>query len=235
MQEYRDKVRRALTEALGNRTDYNVVMRADLPDGKRRWCRAKGRGFYNDRGKPARLVGMAWDITEPTLIREKLEESEERLRLAVSAANEAVWDWDCVSNRVNFNITYAEGYGRPSQEKAVKWWLEHVHPEDCDRVLESIGQALKGSGDSWSADYRFQMRDNAYAYVQDRANLIRDGSGMVRRMIGAMLDLTGRKRIEEELEKRTDQLIETTTKNWNPIAISCPMTSGVLSGRWKGI
>ncbi len=207
--EDRDRVRDAVLTALQNKTAYDVEMRVKLPDGSIHWLRSAGKSYYDERGEALRVSGTTWDITESRRMQEKLRGSEERLRIATAAADEAVWDWDLESGRIVFNDVYAERFGRPADESGIEWWLGNLHDEDRERVRESFRKAIKGTAGRWSSDYRFRMRNGSYAFVRDRANLIRDGSGRVRRVIGAMLDLTERKRIEEELERRTKQLSAT--------------------------
>ncbi len=207
--EDQDRVREAVIAALVNRTQFDVEMRVKLPDEYTHYLRSTGRAYYNEKGEAVRVAGTTWDITDSRKIRGKLKESEERLRLAMSVADEAVWDWDCAGDHVVYNEIYKERFGRDEDDSSSKWWLEHLHPDDVERVRETMGRALKGPGDRWSADYRFRMKDGSYAHVSDRAFLIRDESGRVRRVVGAMLDLSERKRIEEELEKRTRQLVAT--------------------------
>ncbi len=131
--EDRDRVRRSIMESLENRTGYNVELRVDLPDGARRWIRTRGRGFYDEKGKPVRMVGMSWDITEPRTIRERLRESEERLRLATDAADEAVWDWDCITGRFVSNDVYQNKFGQRQQAQCPDWPYDLMHPEADER------------------------------------------------------------------------------------------------------
>lgn len=205
--EDRETVRRGIADALEKRTDYDLQMRIGLPDGGMRWLRSRGRGFYDENGRPVRLIGMAWDMSELRRNLEIIKESEERFRLATLAASEAVWDWDCATDRITFNEIYQQKYGRPDNGARHEWWLGHLHPEDRDEIRESFQAALQGSNDSWDGEYRFQTPDGSYAFIHDRAYLFRDESGKVRRIVGAMLDITGRKRIEDELKQRSEQLL----------------------------
>jgi len=135
-------------------------------------------------------------------------ESEERYRLAARATNDAIWDWEFATNHVLWNDALFEAYGhrladvRPTGD----WWIEHIHPEDRARIDESIHAAIDGTAESWTDEYRFRRADGSYADVLDRGHVIRDAEGRATRMIGAMLDLSERRRTEAALAENEERL-----------------------------
>jgi hypothetical protein len=68
-------------------------------------------------------------------------------------------------------------------------------------VQTSIDTVLKGGGEMWSEEYRFRRSDGAYSTVVDRAYVVRRAGGVPVRMIGSMMDVTERRRAEEELKR----------------------------------
>jgi PAS domain S-box-containing protein len=119
-------------------------------------------------------------------------EVEERLRLAVLATNDAVWDWKFDSGRVVWNRALATLFGHDLEETSAQWWIDHIHADDRQQVDDSIHAVIDGTGASWTNEYRFQRADGSYADVLDRGHVHRDAQGRAVRMIGAMLDLTAR-------------------------------------------
>jgi PAS domain S-box-containing protein len=86
------------------------------------------------------------------------------------------------------------------------WWYDHIQAEDRERVVSGI-QALINSGKQfWSDEYRFRRRDGSSAYILDRGYVLHDVTGKPVRMVGAMIDLTARKRAEEERERLVAEL-----------------------------
>lgn len=98
------------------------------------------------------------------------------------------------------------GYGPEELEPTGEWWLSHIHPEDRDGVDAAIHSVIAGEGDNWAAEYRFQRADGTFADVFDRGHVFRDEQARAVRMIGAMLDLTERKRAEKALREMNETL-----------------------------
>jgi PAS domain-containing protein len=97
--------------------------------------------------------------------------SEERLRLATKATNDAIWDIDLKAGTVSWNDTYFSSYGRPDSADSWQFWIDHIHPEDRTRTVEGLRAAIAGGASSWSAEYRFWRVDGEWAYIYDRAGL----------------------------------------------------------------
>ncbi|MCW2351620.1 PAS domain-containing sensor histidine kinase [Sphingobium sp. B12D2B] len=139
---------------------------------------------------------------------EDIRAVEERYRLASKATNDAIWDWDFVTDYVTWNDALSIAYGHPVDqiENNGTWWIAQIHPDDRDEVDRTIHAAIDGSSDSWSGEYRFRRGDGSYAHVFDRGHIIRDAQGRALRMIGAMLDLSERMRVRAELAISEERL-----------------------------
>ncbi len=74
-----------------------------------------------------------------------------------------------------------------------------MHPEDRDAVSHSINHVVDSGGAMWTAEYRFRRGDGKYAKIFDRGYVMRDVNNHPIRMIGAMVDLTERHLLEEQL------------------------------------
>jgi PAS domain S-box-containing protein len=156
------------------------------------------------------------DITERKRADEALRQSEERYRLVAQATNEAIWDSDVLADRQIWNGAVETMFGYPpGLQTNAAWWEEHVHPEDRERVLAGIEEVINNGGEMWSEEYRFRRADGEYSTVVDRAYVDRDERGEPVRMIGSMMDITERRKAEEEirhlnqsLERRVEERTE---------------------------
>src|SRR5262249_40757128 len=81
------------------------------------------------------------------------------------------------------------------------WWLERLHPEDRAAVEALFFEVVHGKELTWVDEYRFRCADGSYKDVYDRGYVLADADGRAIRMIGAMLDITDRKRAEEALRQ----------------------------------
>lgn len=173
-------------------SEFDVAYRTvGVVDGTVRWVAAKGRTFF-ENGKAIRFIGTVRDVTKARQVELAHRETEERYRLASRATNDAIWDWDFASNHVLWNDALSEAYGHPldTVEPTGRWWIDHIHPEDRQKIDQSIHAAIDGTVVDWTDEYRFRRNDGSYAPVLDRGYIIRDEQGKPLRMIGAMLDLT---------------------------------------------
>jgi two-component system cell cycle sensor histidine kinase/response regulator CckA len=137
-----------------------------------------------------------------------LRMSEERFELMARATNDAVWDWDLVANRIWWNVGVRSFLGYPPDHLGtdLDWWRAHIHPEDRERVISCIRSVIDGGGRFWLDEYRYLCADGSYACVFDRGYVIHDDRGKAVRMIGAMMDITDRKRAEEALRETNETL-----------------------------
>ncbi len=189
-----DEAKRALGE-------YDYEFRIVLPGDEIRWAIARGSVARHPSGVGLYMVGITWDVTERRLTEDALREAEERYRLAARATNDAIWDWNLEADEIHWSeaICTLFGYCNDDVEPTGTWWKNHIHPDDRERVVQGIHAVIEGGGTHWTDEYRFLEADGAYANVLDRGFMLRNLWGRPVRMIGAMQDITHRKRYEEEL------------------------------------
>lgn len=168
---------------------------------------ARGQTLF-ENGAAVRLLGTVQDVTQARVAEARLRETEQRLRFANRATNDAIWDWDLSRDHVTWNeaVTTAYGHALADIEPAGRWWIEHIHPDDRARIDASIHAVIDHGQTDWTDDYRFRRADGSYADVRDRGFVLRDGGGRPLRMIGAMLDQSDRMRMERRLRDQAARL-----------------------------
>jgi two-component system, cell cycle sensor histidine kinase and response regulator CckA len=201
-----EQVRAHMQDALTRTHLWDEEFRVVWPDGSVRWLLGRGTVFTDETGQTVRIGGVNVDITSRKHMDEALRQSERRFRLAIQATNDAIWDLDLVTGTVSWNETYSTLYGRPPEtSKSWQWWIDRIHPDDRERTSGGLRSALSGNQSTWTCEYRFRRIDGAWAYIYDRAYIARDPSGTAWRVIGAMEDLTERKRVEAELRESEER------------------------------
>ncbi|HEY0011731.1 MAG TPA: PAS domain-containing protein [Allosphingosinicella sp.] len=208
---------------------YHIEYRLRHRSGEYRWVLGRAQPVRDGSGAIRRWYGSCTDVHDLRLAQDKARGAEERYRLAFRATKDAIWDCDLITDELDWNeaLQTAYGYDPDTVRVTAAWWLDHIHPEDRERVDASARAAIAGTGTDWYEEYRFRRADGSYAEVRDRATLIRNESGFAVRMIGAMLDLSDWK----DAEKHQRLLInELNHRVKNTLAI----VQGIAQQSFKG-
>ncbi|MFF9549828.1 PAS domain S-box protein [Methylobacterium fujisawaense] len=177
-------------------------------DGERFWANGEMMVLRDGAGAAIGFVKILRDRTEQKEAAARLQESQDRYRLAARATNDAIWDWDLATNHVLWNEALTEAYGHAAEtvDTTGDWWIAQIHPDDRARIDASIHAVIDGVGTTWTDEYRFRRADGSYAHVLDRGHVMRDAEGRAFRMIGAIFDLTERKRAEDAMRESERRL-----------------------------
>ncbi|WP_246173447.1 PAS domain-containing hybrid sensor histidine kinase/response regulator [Limnoglobus roseus] len=197
----RSRVEEEIARTLRDATPFRSEYRVTGPAGDR-WVLARGAVERGASGDPVGWSGVVVDVTDRKVAEAAVRASDERFRIVAQATNDAVWDWDMRTNGVWWNegVVNLFGYRREQVGGDATWWYEHIHSDDRDRVVGGIHAVIDHGGSSWSDEYRFLKADGGYATVLDRGYGIRE-DGKTVRVVGAMQDVTERRRAEERLRE----------------------------------
>jgi PAS domain S-box-containing protein len=132
-QEDRESLGQAVSQAIANRTDYEVDFRYATRDGKPGWMIGRGRAFYDASGKPYRLAGLGWDITERKRAEVERERLIEREHAARTEAEEA--------NRIKDEFLATLSHELRTPLTAMLGWLTILRRERLDK--ETTQQAIE--------------------------------------------------------------------------------------------
>jgi signal transduction histidine kinase len=133
----------------------------------------------------------------------RLRQSEERLRLVLAASGTRGWTWDLQRNEVTWVTTAGEAERPPAP---LQEFLAEVHPNDRVQLEQALRQAAADQGE-YQAEFRIVQHAEARWFL-GRGMAIRDASGRPLSIAGVHLDITDRKRTEEErvvLLKRAEE------------------------------
>ncbi|MFA6121391.1 MAG: EAL domain-containing protein [Sideroxydans sp.] len=135
---------------------------------------------------------------------------DERWRVAMEGAGDAIWDWDLQTNRFNYSRSYAEMLGYSEDEFGDK--PDHLatilHPDEKQQAMDYLYGYLNGdfSGQYFS-EHRLQCKDGSYKWILCRGRVTqRDATGRPKRMVGTHTDITERKHIETNLHESEKRL-----------------------------
>ncbi|MEG4115137.1 MULTISPECIES: PAS domain S-box protein [unclassified Microcoleus] len=147
--------------------------------------------------------GVAIDVTRQHEAETALQLSEERLKLALEASGDGLWDWDIETGKVYLNSYYQEmlGYKPGELVMDVNLWEQMIHPDDTLWVFEALNSNLQDSSLKYAFDYRVRCKSGEWKWIANYGKVVSyDEDGKPLRMIGTHKDISDRKRKELALQ-----------------------------------
>jgi len=143
------------------------------------------------------------DAVTTLLAFRNLHDESERLRLAVQASSVGLWDWNPVTNEAMYSREYKQQLGYEDHELSSDQvqWATRVHPDDLAASEQDLQAFLAGTETQHATEYRMRHRDGSWRWFYARGELRRDEHGQPLRMRGCHLDITDRKRADEERQR----------------------------------
>ncbi|MBD2311984.1 EAL domain-containing protein [Desertifilum sp. FACHB-1129] len=147
------------------------------------------------------ITGGAVIVADQFKTNALLAKSEERYALAVSGSNEGLWDWDLDAQKIYLAPRWKSllGFAENEIEDVPEAWLDRVHPEDRDRLLNDICNHRLGITPHLENEHRLLHKDGSYRWMLCRGLAVRDAHQRAYRMAGSQTDITERKWAEEQL------------------------------------
>jgi PAS domain S-box-containing protein len=195
---------RAFRRALdGDGPVHDVRMVIERPDGERRLLSLDAAAIRDASGLPTAVVASLMDITDRERAAGALRENQEWLRLALEGAHIGTWSFDPDSGEVRWSERTAALFGvapndAPRDFAAV---LEHVAPEDRERLERTARSAIDGRSNDFVIEYRALWPDGSLHWIEARGRVQRNPDGAVQRLTGVAMDIDTRRQLQERVER----------------------------------
>ena len=190
------RVRQAISDAIARVGLFEMEHRVLRPNGSTGWVRSRAVPLLDENKVLVAWFGAASDITDR-------KHSEERLRLAIAGSDLGTWHWDIRTDQLDWSERCLAIFGFPARTAMTyEKFLGALHPEDRARAEDTVQSALQNG-----SEYRIELRsvwpDGSVHWALSLGRAYYDAAGEPTRMEGIALDITERKKIEQNLIKAT--------------------------------
>jgi len=200
--EDREQVQAGFQEAIEGLLDWDSEFRVIWPDETVHWLAARGRVYRAIDGRATRMLGIVVDITERKRGEETLRATKAALEFALESGPIGDWDLDLVHDTSRRSPRHDQlfGYTQPIPERdwGFEVFLRHIHSDDRAYVDSSFHEAI-GALRDWAAEFRVVWADGSVHWLDARGRIYRTIEGKATRMLGIVMDITGRKQAEETI------------------------------------
>lgn len=214
---------------------YRIVVQGQI-----RWIRALAELQFDTHGQLLKAVGTVQDISDLKQIESNLRESDERLELALAGSELVLWDWNIPERKVTAGKRWFELLGYTNEELGnnIDDWMNLTDPKDLDRVTRKLSAHFQGETTNFESEHRLRHKDGHWISVEARGKVtLRDKDNNPLRMVGTILDITQRRRLNEEgmdLLKRIELLIRENSSP-SPVRVKESHSAESLTKRQRQI
>lgn len=184
-------------------------VRLICPDERQIWIHSRGRAMRDEYGRILLVEGIDQNITGRKLIEAALHDSEERLRVALSAASAAAFVWDTKADSLtryySTEPALPVNLGKPEKIEAV---YNRIHPDDRAQFEARVNSCL-ARGNEYRNLYRVVRPGGLIRWMEAWGTLERDTDGSPQRLTGISIDITERKQAELALQQSVSRLLAT--------------------------
>jgi PAS domain S-box-containing protein len=177
--------------------------RLNTAEGERVFLATKGP-LRDELGRAFGTFGISRDITGRRQAEKALHDSEERLRLALAAGKQGLYDMNLETGSVTVSPEYAAmlGHDPLSFQESCAAWRERLHPEDRAGVLKTLEAYLGGQLRAYRVEHRLRTREGGWKWILSLGEIEeRSADGRPLRMLGTHTDIDALKAAESALRE----------------------------------
>jgi PAS domain S-box-containing protein len=198
---HRDDLQKCLktyTQAFDARKAFVMQYRLKRNDGEYRWISDHGVPRYDADGAFVGYIGSCVDVTDLLSKEQTLRESEERMSLAMDAANLGLWEWNVSKDELWSTKARLARFGLLTAGKLnLEAGLSTVHIDDRDRVRQALRDTAK-TGRDYHLGYRAVLPDGSVRWTDHRGRCVIGADGKPAILRGISMDVTEQKQAEEK-------------------------------------
>jgi len=199
-------------EGLQKGISVSAELRLRHHSGEWRWNHVRAVPLRDKSGTIVSWVGMYRDFHDRMQAQEALRLNEERLRVALSAANQGWYDLNVRTGEVIVSPEYPRLLGYDPREfvTSLQNWFDHIHPDDRSAVQKAFQDCLVSGGPA-VMEYRRSTKSGDWIWLSSSGKIVEfDEDHKPLRMTGIHTNITERKQAERALQDKTRQLEDLT-------------------------
>lgn len=220
--DQRENTEKVIKDAIAAGTEYSIEFKLRKRDSAYRWFVTTGRQNFNVNGEAEGYLATLMDIHERKQSEEVLRESRESLRMAVETAELGAWDYDPLTNVLQWDDRSKQMFGLPPGEfVSYELFLKGIHEDDREKVNQAVYQATTGQNNGeYSIEYRiYRYTDNQLRWIRAKGKAFFNEKKMLERFLGTVYDITEQKESVQKTEYAEARLRlateETGTATWD--------------------
>lgn len=231
--DHLEEVLNQLHRCLDSKGDGTFAMEVGVVhrDGTMRWLSVKKQVVFDNK-VPISAVLAAVDVTERAKAMEALQASEQRVLLASESTSVGIWEWNIRTNTIRWDAQMFRIYGVPPTDDGFvtyEMWVQALVPEDLAHHEASLRETVERQGQSTREFRILRGGDGEIRTIQGVEAVRPNPGGIAEWVVGTNLDISDRKRVEEELrrlaaeqseaDRRKDEFLATLAHELrNPLA-----------------
>ncbi|MEQ9624092.1 PAS domain S-box protein [Coleofasciculus chthonoplastes] len=156
---------------------------------------------------PHRHLSVLRDITDRKQVEAELRQSEERLNLALYAAQMGIWDWNLLTNQIRWSEHHEVLFGLTpgTYDGTYKTFEACIHPDDREAVKQAANRSQLEQHE-YDHEFRVVWSDGSIHWIEGKGKFIYDQTGQAVRMLGTVIDISDRKQAETQIYRLNAEL-----------------------------
>ncbi|HTD05999.1 PAS domain-containing protein, partial [Undibacterium sp.] len=170
--------------------------------------------------------GFISDISKRKLAEQKLSAAEQQMRLVLKASNQGLYDFNILTGEASGSPEYAHMLGYEPEDFADSkkfwrdFWEERIHPDDIPALEKAYREHFAGgTGRDFHAEFRQKTKSGEWKWIMSLGSVVEwNHEGRAKRMLGTHIDITERKKAEDEA-RANQELLQASNKRYKQLAL----------------
>ncbi|MFZ4507941.1 MAG: PAS domain-containing hybrid sensor histidine kinase/response regulator [Fimbriimonas sp.] len=198
-----DRLSLAVQESIASGTGFELGIEFLRADGTSGWGIASGKPLLDSLGKRIGLFGTLQDVTDRHRSEREVQDLQARFLQASDLSNTGLWDWDLLTNEVQYSKVWKSQIGYEDDEisNSLSEWSSRLHPDDRVEAVLKTRYYISNPEGIYESVFRIRHRNGSYRWILSKGSVMNDDFGKPTRFSGCHIDITERREAELKLRQ----------------------------------